>query len=410
METVSDNLLELIKNSPVEWKKLEEVFILRNGYTPSKANKDYWKDGDVPWFRMEDLRTNGSVLSSAIQKVHHSGVKGKLFSANSLIMATTATIGEHALITVDYLCNQQFTNFTIKDEFIELLNNKFVYYYFYVFDEIAKNNLNQSSMPSVQMSVLKKADFPIPPLEIQEKIVEFLDKMTKYVTELTAELTLRKQQYNYYRDKLFSEDELVKVGFEKKTLGEVGEFIRGNGMQKKDFVAEGFPAIHYGQIYTKYGLEATETFTFVSDELAKKLKKAKMNDLIIATTSENIEDVGKSLVWSGDFEVAIGGHSCVYFSDVLNSKFLAYYMKTNEFQKAKMKKCLGTKVIELYPKNLATLKIPIPPLSEQARIVTILDKFDTLIHSVSEGLPKEIKLRQKQYEYYRELLLGFSQD
>ena len=152
-----------------------------------------------------------------------------------------------------------------------------------------------------------------------------------------------------------------------------------------------------------YGIETERTKSFINPELAKKLQKAKTGDLIVATTSENVEDVGKSLVWLGKEEVCIGGHSCIIRTEQ-NTKFLAHLFRTRFFQIQKEKRVLGTKVIELYPKNLAKIKIILPPLSEQERIVSILDKFNTLTNSLSEGLPKEIEQRQKQYEYWREQL------
>ncbi|MCW6663323.1 restriction endonuclease subunit S [Aerococcaceae bacterium NML190073] len=190
------------------------------------------------------------------------------------------------------------------------------------------------------------------------------------------------------------------------TLGDICEIVRGNGLQKKDFVESGVPCIHYGQIYTQYGLSTNKTKSFVSPEVASKLKKANTGDIIVATTSENVEDVGKSLVWEGQGEVCIGGHSCVLRTNQL-AKYIVYYMQTSIFQKQKEKQVIGTKVIELYPKHLSKIRIPLPPLAEQQRIVDVLDKFDTLVHSLSEGLPKEIEQRQQQYEYYRDKLLDF---
>ena len=126
MSKLEQLIKELCPNG-VEWKTVEEIFNLKNGYTPSKANKEYWENGTVPWFRMEDLRTNGNILNDAVQHIHTSGVRGKLFPANSIIMATTATIGEHALITVDYMSNQRFTNFALRDDICELIDTKFAY-------------------------------------------------------------------------------------------------------------------------------------------------------------------------------------------------------------------------------------------------------------------------------------------
>ena len=411
---------KLLDGVEMEWKTVDDIFHVKNGYTPSKKNNEFWTNGTVPWFRMEDIRTNGRILSDSIQHVSESAVKGGKYSpANSIIIATSATIGEHALITVPYLSNQRFTNLSLKKEYEEVLMPKFLYYYCFILDEWCKNNMTVGSFAGVDMNGFKKFQIPIPcpenpekSLKIQAEIVRILDAFTSLTAELTAELSMRRKQYNYYRDQLltFDEDEV-----EWKTLGEVGEVVRGNGLQKKDFKESGFPAIHYGQIYTRYGLEANGTFTFVSNELADKLKIADKNDLLIATTSENDEDVLKPVAWLGG-EIAISG-DMMMFKHKQNVKYLAYYFLTNAFQKAKIPFITGAKVRRISKDNLGKFPIPIPcpenpekSLEIQAEIVSILDKFDTLTSSITEGLPREIELRQKQYEYYRDLLLTFPKE
>ncbi len=191
-----------------------------------------------------------------------------------------------------------------------------------------------------------------------------------------------------------------------KKLGEVGELIRGNGLQKKDFTETGVGCIHYGQIYTYYGTYTYKTKSFVSEEFVKKARMAKYGDLVIATTSENDEDVCKAVAWLGDEEIAVSNDACFY-SHHLHPKYVAYFFQTELFQKQKRPLITGTKVRRVNATDLAKIKIPIPSIEEQERIVTILDKFDTLVNSITEGLPKEIELRQKQYEYFRDKLLSF---
>ena len=191
------------------------------------------------------------------------------------------------------------------------------------------------------------------------------------------------------------------------TLNEIGVFVRGNGLQKKDFTESGVGCIHYGQIYTYYGTFADKTKSFVSEEAAKKFRKAKKNDLIIATTSENVEDVCKTMVWLGDEEICISGETYI-FSHNQNPKFLAYYLQTPMFFDYKRQNATGTKVIRVHGDKLGKFKIPIPPLEEQNRIVAILDKFDKLVNDISVGLPAELKMRRQQYEYYRNKLLTFN--
>lgn len=192
---------------------------------------------------------------------------------------------------------------------------------------------------------------------------------------------------------------------EWKPLGEVGEFTRGNGMQKKDFKERGFPAIHYGQIYTKYGLSANKAYSFVDNELAEKLRIADKNDLLIATTSENDEDVCKSVAWLGG-KVAISG-DMMFFRSNENVKYLMYYFRSQVFQKEKQKYITGTKVRRVSATDMAKIKIPIPSLEIQQKVVEILDKMTDYVTELTAELTAELTLRQKQYSYYRDKLLIF---
>lgn len=207
-EFFREQLLSFEKGN-VEWKELKDIFYLKNGYTPSKSKEEYWTDGTIPWFRMEDIRKNGRVLNKAIQNVNISAIKGgKLFPANSLIVATSATIGEHALVTVPYLSNQRFTNLSLKEDYTLKYNVEFLNYYCFILDEWCKNNTTIGNFAGVDMTKFKKFLFPIPPLEEQERIVKLLDQFdathTAIEEEITKEIKLRTQQYEYYREKLLS--------------------------------------------------------------------------------------------------------------------------------------------------------------------------------------------------------------
>ena len=158
---------------------------------------------------MEDIRTNGHILKDSILHITPKAIKGKgLFKADSIIMATTATIGEHALLIADSLANQRFTNVKIRKSLSDKLTSKFVYYYFFVIDEWCKQNVNVSSFPSVEIKRLKKLPFPIPPLAEQHRIVSILDKFDTLTTSISEglpkEIELRRKQYEYYRERLLS--------------------------------------------------------------------------------------------------------------------------------------------------------------------------------------------------------------
>ena len=194
--------------------------------------------------------------------------------------------------------------------------------------------------------------------------------------------------------------ELCPDGVEYKKLGEIATISRGGNFQKKDFLTEGVPCIHYGQIYTKYGLFTDKTFTFISEECAKKQKMAQPNDIVMAVTSENIEDVCKCLAWLGDEPVAVSGHSAIIHHNQ-NAKYLVYYFHSQMFFSQKRKLAHGTKVIEVTPDTLVNITLPVPPVEIQCEIVRILDNFTNL----TAELTAELTARKKQYDFYRDRLL-----
>ncbi|ECD2069019.1 restriction endonuclease subunit S [Klebsiella pneumoniae] len=198
-----------------------------------------------------------------------------------------------------------------------------------------------------------------------------------------------------------------------KALGELGELVRGNGLPKTDFTESGVPAIHYGQIYTYYGLSTQTTISFVSPETAKKLKKVDRGDVVITNTSENLEDVGKALVYLGKPQAVTGGHATIFKpNSLIIGKYVAYFTQTSAFFCEKRKLAKGTKVIDVSATDLAKIQIPIPcpenpkkSLEIQAEIVRILDAFSAM----TAELTAELNLRKKQYNYYRDLLLSFEE-
>ena len=260
---------------------------------------------------------------------------------------------------------------------------------------------NSSDHARQWISKYSNIEIPVPPVEIQEAIVEILDKFTNLEAELEAELEARTLQYEYYRDSLFEALDCPRV-----SLGSLGTFVRGNGLQKKDLQESGNPVIHYGQVFTRYGLHEDKTLSYANDEVYNKLRKAEKGNLVIATTSENDEDVCKALAWLGETPAGISGDAYIYRHE-MNPKYVSYFFTTHDFQRQKLRHITGTKVRRVSGKNLETIEIPLPSLEEQQRIVDILDRFDALTSSLSEGLPAELAARRSQYEYYRDQLLTF---
>lgn len=389
-------LERLLDGVTVEWIKLGTVATIGTGTSNRQDESEY---GLYPFYvRSKNiLRTDTFEFDETAIVIPGEGGIGDIFHYVN---------GKYALHQRAYRI--KITSDTLNTKFLlHFMTSKFKEY-------ISKKSVGATAT-SIRKPMLEGFEVPIPcpdsperSLEIQGKIVRILDSFTELTAELTAELSMRQQQYDHYREQLFIFDK-TKVTHAPMGDKNIGEFIRGNGLQKKDFTETGIGCIHYGQIYTHYGTYAQVTKSHVSSEFAKNARKAQHGNLVIATTSENDDDVCKAVAWLGHEEVAVSSDACIYRHQ-LNPKFVAYFLQTEQFQTQKRQYITGTKVRRVNVDNLAKILIPIPSEEEQARIVAILDKFDTLTGSLTEGLPREIELRQKQYAYYRDLLLSFPKE
>lgn len=409
-DTIS--IKKLLEGVEVEWKVLWEVAEIYGGL--SGKNKSDFDNGNAKYISYKNIFNNieinydnlDLVKVSTSENQHEVKYGDVLFTGSS---ETANEAGMSSSVTTHFDDKVYLNSFSFGVRFnddIQIMPefSKYLFRSHFMRIEIAKTASGVTRF-NVSKARFKKIEIPIPTLHVQREIVRILDNFTELTAELTAELSARKKQYSYYRDQLLTfEDGEVEF----KTLGEVGQLVRGNGLPKADFTETGIPAIHYGQIYTYYGTSTTETKSFVSSETAKKLKKVSKGDVVITNTSENLEDVGKALCYLGEIEAVTGGHATIFKpSDNILGKYFTYYTQTSMFFSQKRKYAKGTKVTDVSATDLAKFQIPIPPLKEQKRIVSILDKFDALTNSISEGLPREIELRQKQYEYYRDMLLSF---
>lgn len=280
------------------------------------------------------------------------------------------------------------------------INSKFVYYYLKLNEKVLRQLQSEGGVPTINTQKLGNIMFPIISSIKQAEIVANLDTFTSSIENLKEQIAQRRKQYEYYRDQLL--DLEGKEGVEMKTLGEIGEFIRGNGIQKSDFIEDGYSCIHYGQIHAKYGFSATETISKIDKSLYDRCKKAKKGDVVLATTSEDAEGVAKPFVWLGDEDAAISGDAFVYHHDQMG-KFMGAQFLTHKFMQFKVKYATGAKVVRISGDNMAKFEVALPSLQEQQRIVDILDTFEASI----QNLEAQLAQREKQYEYYRNKLLTF---
>ncbi|MER1465365.1 restriction endonuclease subunit S, partial [Klebsiella pneumoniae] len=260
------------------------------------------------------------------------------------------------------------------------------------FKKYVEENQSGSAYPAISDAKVKECYIPVPcpenpgkSLAIQSEIVRILDKFTALTAELTAELTARKKQYNYYRDQLLS---FEGGSVEWKSLGEVAIITIGAFVRKdKQNPDADYPVYNGGRTPTGY----YEDFNNDGDKI------------IVSARGANAGFVNKSSTpyWAGNSCYSISVRS----TEQLHWMYVYYYLKQSETKLTGIQQKGGIPAVS--KKQMEDLLLPIPSKSEQVRIVTILDKFDTLTSSITEGLPREIELRQKQYEYYRDLLFSF---
>lgn len=402
-------LEKLLDGAEVAWMPLGEIASVQRGSSPRPISKFITSDKNgVPWIKIGDTTPKSKYVTKTAEKITPDGAKkSRLLSKGDFIISNSMSFGRPYILGIDGAIHDGWASVS---EFKSKLNSDFLYHYLssHSVQNYWLTKINSGSVSNLNSKLIQSLLIPIPcpddpakSLAIQEEIVRILDTFT----ELTAELTQRKKQYNHYREQLLTFDE---DGVEYLPMGDerVGKFIRGGGLQKKDFISSGVGCIHYGQIYTHYGTHTGRTKSYVSEDFARKARMAKPGNLVIATTSENDDDVCKAVAWLGDRDIAVSSDACFY-AHKLNPKFVSYFFQTEQFQVQKRPYITGTKVRRVNADNLAKILIPIPSLEEQARIAAILDKFDTLTSSLTEGLPREIALREKQYAYYRDQLLSF---
>lgn len=205
---MKDSGVKWIGMIPEHWKIMRLRFVceFRNGYTPSKANPKFWENGTIPWFRMEDIRDSGRFLNEAKQYISNEAVKGEgLFEAGSFILATTATIGEHAMLIADSLANQRFTNLKIRKALTSKLSRNFFFYYLFVIDEYCKSTTRKATFPSVDMTDLKNIGVSIPPIEEQQEIVTYLDSKVANINQLCQAERSQIEKLKEYKQRLISD-------------------------------------------------------------------------------------------------------------------------------------------------------------------------------------------------------------
>ena len=369
----------------VEYVKIKDTFQRLKGtpITAGKMKEIARKDGEIKIFAGGKTVINAN--EEDIPKANITKVPAVLVQSRGVI---------------DFICYDK--PFTFKNEmWAYTANDKTTVKYLYY---VLQNNKQyfrdfasgMGSLPQISLPVTEDFKIPVPPLEVQREIVRILDMFTEYTELLSKELELRKKQYSYYRDKLLTFGDDV----EYKKLGDIGKVSMCKRIMKNQTNAEsGVPFFKIGT----FGKKADSYISFdLFNEYKQKYSYPKKGDILISASGT----IGRIVIFNG--EPAYFQDSNIIWIDndetIVLNKFLYYFYQTNPWKISE-----GGTIARLYNDDLAKIKIPIPLIEEQERIVKILDKFDTLCNDLTNGIPAEIELRKKQYEYYRDKLLTFKE-
>ncbi len=368
MNKIEEMIKKLCPNG-VEYKELSELCDISRGKRLTKS----------------ELIENGKYA------VYHGSISplGQYDKANqekdTIIIINTGSIGEIGYSEKAYWCSDAC--FSIQSCTIDILNNKFLYYYLIQFKNYFISRIRKGGVPTIDKDCIAKIKIPVPPIAVQQEIVKVLDTFS----ELTAELTARKKQYAYYKHKLLSFENLIDLspnGVEYKELSELLDYIQSTKYKVN--------SIEYSVDYKTPVLTAGKTFILgYTNELNNIFSASKNNPVII------FDDFTTDIKWVDfPFKVKSSAMKILLSKNNVNIRYVFYAMQCIYYAPSEHSR----QWISKYSK----IKIPVPPLEVQEYIVNILDKFDSLVNDIMVGLPAEIAARQKQYAYYRDKLLTFA--
>lgn len=393
-----EELIEKLCPDGVEYKTIRDICKkIASGGTPTASKSEYY-NGYIPWLRTQEVDWK-DILDTEIKitELGYNNSSTKWIPKNCVIVAMYgATAAKVAINKIPLTTNQACCNLEIDERIAEY---KYVYYWLCK-EYINLKSLGQGSQHNINANIIKNYKLPVPPLEVQREIVRILDNFTFLTTELAAELAARQKQYEYYRDLLLTFKSNESTILNERTneleinapvrwmkLGDIADIKRGIRVVKKQLITEGKYPVYQNSLepmgyFNKYNCEAETTY------------------VISAGAAGEIGFCNKKF-WAAD--------DCLIFIDTknVNNKFIYYSLLVRKnILLANVRKASIPRLSRIVVENLI---IPVPPLEVQQRIVDILDRFDSLCNDISSGLPAEIEMRQKQYEYYRDKLLTFKE-
>lgn len=383
-----------------EYKKLEDI---SSSVLIEKAKKRFSPNDVIRYIDISSIDNINQCLtgttsfkmldapSRAQQKVEYGDI---LISTVRPNLRNIAIVNDDAtnLVASSGFCVLRINDAALRSYiFYYVVSNKFTAY--------LEKLTNGANYPAVKDTDVRKALIPIPPKPTQLSIVSELDKLNELIR-------IKKEQLKDYDTlaqsifyEMFGDPVENEKGWEVKTFGEIGTLERGAGISKKDFVDDGLPCIHYGQLHTIFGAYTRKTITFIPKDLLPKYKIAYPGDLILAITSEDVEGSCKSTAWLGDYDVVVGSDAAIFHHNQ-NGIYLSYYTRTKAFYNEKAKYAKGFKVTHISTKEIASISICVPPLSIQNTFANKIEQIERQKTIIQESITDLETLLASRMQYW----------
>ena len=379
-----------------EYKKLGDVCQVVTGSTPKTIISEYW-DGNYPWVTPAELKGDVYISDTARhiteEAIAHTNLT--LLPIGTVLLSSRAPIGKVAITTIEMYCNQGFKNLICSDA----INNKYLYLWLSGKTEYLNSLGRGATFKEISKTIVENVIIPLPPLSIQKSIVTELDKINELIR-------LKKEQLKDYDNlaqsifyEMFGDPVVNEKGWDFKKIGEIGTVERGAGISKKDFVEDGLPCIHYGQLHTILGPTTRHHHSCIPKSLLPKYKMAHTNDVIMAITSEDVEGSCKSTAWLGNYDIVIGSDAAILHHEQ-DGTFLSYYTMTKAFFNEKSKYAKGFKVTHISAKEIENIPVYLPPLALQkdfAKRIEVIEHQKENIKSTIQALETLLASRMQYW-------------
>lgn len=407
------NMLTELCPTGVEFRKFGDIAQISRGASPRPIKNFITSDEDgVNWVKIGDVAVGSKYITETNEKITQEGAKkSRAVHRGDFILSNSMSFGRPYIMKIDGCIHDGWLSIS---EFDDYMISDFLYYVLVsseVQNEMKKRASFGGAVQNMNADIVRELVLPVPPLEVQREIVQILDKFTLLSAELSAELSARRKQYDYYGNQLFEE---ISDDVNVSTVGEIITSLKTGLNPRKNFVLNEpgacFPYITGKDIFDNQINVSGRTDKITPEALELINKRAHLEKGLLLFASTGTGTVGRMAIieeYNEDWGMSETLYGIKVDESIILPHYLMFFLYSVAARKQFEPKITKGSVPHLKVKDLLNVKIPVPSIETQMRIVDILGRFDKLCNGMMDGLPAEIEARQKQYEYYRDKLLSF---